>query len=65
LPEPEIYVPAGDDVAVYGRLKGRAKTSGAAIDLPIVHVWTMQLGRATRFAAFIDTPAMLKALAGK
>ena len=62
MPEPTEYIPAGDDVAVYGRLKGRARKSGRAIDLAIIHVWTLKDGKAVKFTAYIDTPAMLTAL---
>ena len=62
LPEPEEFIPAGDAVAVTGRLRGRARASGKAFDLAIVHVWTLREGRVARFEAYIDTPRMLAAL---
>jgi ketosteroid isomerase-like protein len=62
-PQPESYISAGDDVVAVGRLKGRAKRSGKPIDLAITHVWTVRDGRIVRFAAYIDTPAILEALA--
>lgn len=61
-PEPLEYVAAGDDVAVIGRLKGSVRANGQAIDLAIVHVWTVPDGKITKFAAYIDTPGMLKQL---
>lgn len=61
-PAPDYYVSAGNDVVAVGRLRGAARKSGKPIDLPIVHVWTTEGDRITKFAAFIDTPAMLKAL---
>jgi ketosteroid isomerase-like protein len=64
LPQPETLFEAGNDVVAVGRLRGRARSSGAAIDLPIVHIWTFRDGRIIRFSAFIDTPAMLAALNG-
>jgi len=63
LPAVEYYVPAGDDVAAVGRLRGRTRKSGKEIDIPIVHVWTVREGRIARFAAYIDTPAMKGLLA--
>lgn len=62
MPEPLAYIPAGSDVAVVGRLRGTARASGKPIDIDIVHVWTVREGRLVRFAAYIDTPAMLEAL---
>ncbi|SNT30154.1 hypothetical protein SAMN06265795_12330 [Noviherbaspirillum humi] len=61
-PRPITYVPAGDDVAVIGRLTGTARATGRPIDLDIVHVWTVKAGKIVRFAAYIDTPAMRQAL---
>ncbi|MBS1718273.1 MAG: nuclear transport factor 2 family protein [Armatimonadetes bacterium] len=62
-PHPVEFVPAGNQVAVFGRLKGSARASGKPIDLAIVHLWTVEGGLITRFEAYIDTPAMLDALA--
>lgn len=62
-PEPETFIPAGEDVVVVGRLRGQARATGASIDLAVAHVWTVRDGRVLRFAAYIDTPAMLAALA--
>jgi len=63
-PSPDEFFAAGDEVIVIGRLRGRTRTSGRPFDARIVHVWTVQDGRVARFAAYIDTPAMLAALAG-
>lgn len=62
VPTPDTYIPAGDDVVVTGRLRGHARATGAAIDLAFAHVCTVRGGRLVRFAAYIDTPAMLTAL---
>jgi ketosteroid isomerase-like protein len=62
-PEPAAFIPAGDDVVVTGRLRGHARGTGAPIDLAIAHVLTVRGGKVVRFAAYIDTPAMLAALA--
>ena len=61
-PEPELFIPAGDDVVAVGRLRGRARASGKEYDLAIAHLWSVRDGRVIRFAAYIDTPAMLAAL---
>lgn len=61
-PEPLDYIEAGDNVAVYGRLKGRLKKNGREFDIKIIHVWTLRDGKAVRFEAYIDTPAMLETL---
>lgn len=63
-PEPIEFIEAGDDIVVTGRLRGRARRSGGAYDLAIVHRWTVRGEKVVRFEAFIDTPAMLRALNG-
>ena len=61
-PEPLTYVPAGDDVAVIGKLRGTARATGKAFAVDLVHVWTVHQGKALRCISFVDTPAMLEAL---
>ena len=61
-PEPETYIPAGKHVAVYGKLRGQANSTGADFELNILHLWQVTGGKIDRFEAFIDTPAMLKSL---
>lgn len=64
-PEPAEFISAGADVVASGRLRGRARATGRAFDLSIVHLWTVREGLIVRFAAYIDTPAMLAALRGE
>jgi len=61
-PEPAVYIPAGKHVAVYGKLRGRATATDREFELDIVHLWQVTDGKIDRFEAFIDTPAMLRAL---
>lgn len=63
-PEPEEFIAAGDEVVVIGRLRGRARASGRSYDLRIAHLWSIKGQQVVRFAAYIDTPGMLAALAG-
>jgi ketosteroid isomerase-like protein len=55
---------AGDRVIQRGRTRGTVRATGAPFDVAEVHVWTVR--NATLMAAqfYIDTPAMLDALAG-
>src|SRR4051812_32480682 len=62
MPEPVRIFSAGAEVVVIGRLRGLARATGRPIDLEIVHVWTVHDQQITRFAAYIDTPAMRTAL---
>jgi uncharacterized protein len=61
-PQPLAFVPAGKHVAVYGRLRGRAKSSENEFDIEVVHLWQVEDGKINRFEAFIDIPAMLSVL---
>jgi uncharacterized protein len=65
MPEPRAWIPAGDEVAVFGRLKGRARVTGRPIDVDFVHVWTIRGQKAVRFEALVDTPALLEAMRPK
>lgn len=55
---------AGDRVVAIGRTKGTVTANGAAFDLRFVHVWRVHDSKILSFNAYIDTPAMLAALAG-
>jgi ketosteroid isomerase-like protein len=63
------FVEAGSCVVALGRTRGVARATGRAFDVRAVHVWTLGdpaggIDRITRLEAYIDTPAMLDALAG-
>ena len=49
----EVEEVAGN-VVVSMRQRGRGKASGADVDLPFTHVWTLRDGRATRVQSFTD-----------
>ena len=53
---------AGDQVVQVGRTAGTVNATGAEFDVDEVHVLTLRDGKVVRFAATIDTPAMLEAL---
>jgi ketosteroid isomerase-like protein len=61
--EVQQVVPAGDRVVVVGRTRGTVRATGAAFDLPAVHVWSVRGGEVARVEYYVDTPAMLAALA--
>ena len=52
---PDEFLDAGPEVVVLGRYRGVAKGTGRPLDVPFVHVWTVEEGRATRFRQFLDT----------
>ncbi|MGZ8752546.1 MAG: nuclear transport factor 2 family protein [Acidimicrobiia bacterium] len=59
----ERFFAAGDQVVQMGRTAGTVVATGAPFDVAEVHIWTFRNGKAVRFDAYIDTPAMLEALA--
>jgi ketosteroid isomerase-like protein len=50
-------------VVVLGRYTGVARRTGKRLDVPFVHVWSLDGGRATRFRQFLDTAGWNAALA--
>lgn len=63
-PEGLTYIAAGEEVAVTGRFRGTARASRTVFDVEMVHVWTVQRGKVSRWEACVDTPAMCEALGG-
>jgi ketosteroid isomerase-like protein len=60
---PTEFLDGGDHVVVLGRYTGRAKASGAPLDIPFAHVWRFRDGRAVEFHQFTDTRGWTEALA--
>lgn len=58
----ETLFEAGDKVISIGRTKGVARRTGTPFELPAVHIYTITGGRISRFEAYVDTPAMVRAL---
>lgn len=54
---------AGEDVVVIGRTIGTTKAKDTPFDVSIAHVLTVRNAKVVRARYFIDTPAMLAALA--
>jgi ketosteroid isomerase-like protein len=63
-PETErLFADGAGRVVQVGRTRGTVRATGAPFDVAEVHVFTLAGGRVTRFEAYVDTPAMLAALA--
>ncbi|HEX7627113.1 MAG TPA: nuclear transport factor 2 family protein [Gaiellaceae bacterium] len=60
--DPDEFLAAGNEVVVIGRYRGVAKETGKRLDVPFVHVWTLQEERAVRFRQFLDTAGWVEAL---
>jgi ketosteroid isomerase-like protein len=61
--DPEEFVEADDHVVVIGRSRGTAKATGQPFNVRAVHVWQVRDGRLLRLDVYLDTPAMMEALA--
>lgn len=55
---------AGGEVFQMGRTKGTVIATGASFDVPEVHRWRVEDGKAVKADFAIDTQAMLEALGG-
>ena len=60
--EPDEFLDADGEVVVLGRYRGVAKETGKKLDVPFVHVWTLEDGKAVRFRQFLDTAGWVEAL---
>ena len=60
--EPEQFIDGGDEIVVLGRYRGVAKGTGKRLDVPFVHVWTLEDEKAVRFRQFLDTAGWVDAL---
>jgi ketosteroid isomerase-like protein len=61
--DPEEFVEAEDHVVVIGRSHGTVKATGRPFDVRAVHVWQLHDARLLRLEVYLDTPAMVEALA--
>jgi ketosteroid isomerase-like protein len=57
----EDFIEQGDHVVVLARTSARGKSSGAELDMPVAHVWTIRAGKIVRFQAFASRPDALEA----
>jgi uncharacterized protein len=59
------YIASGDVVVSQGRYRATVRNTGAKIDAPIAHVFTMRDGKITSWKGYGDTAAVLAAHTGK
>jgi ketosteroid isomerase-like protein len=59
----DVIFEAGDHVVQRGRTQGTVRATGVPFDIPEVHIWTLRDGKVAAAHFYIDTPAMLEALA--
>ena len=61
----ERYIASGEVVVTEGRYTATARSTGAKIDAPIAHVFTLRDGKVTSWKGYGDTAAVLAAHTGK
>jgi len=57
----EVFAAEGERVAASGRYQGRVKATGARIDSPLVHLWTVRDGLVVRCVELTNTAAEVAA----
>ena len=57
----DTYLANGDTVVTLGRYRATVRSTGVAIDVPIVHVFTLRDGKITRWEGFSDTEKVARA----
>jgi len=60
--EIEQLYDVGDEVVVVAHQRGRARTTGMALDMVFAQTWTIRDGRLTRMDMYSDPSAALKAV---
>jgi ketosteroid isomerase-like protein len=61
----ENFIAAGDTVAVTGRFRATVRDTGAKIDSPIAHFFTIRDGKVVKWVGYSDTAAIAEAHRGK
>jgi ketosteroid isomerase-like protein len=62
--DPDEFLDAGRNVVVIGRYRGTAKATGKQLDVPFVHIWTLDGDKAIQFRQYLDTAGWVGALQG-
>ena len=60
--EPDEFLDAGANVVVIGRYRGISKETHKQLDVPFVHIWTLEGDKAIRFRQYLDTAGWVEAL---
>ncbi len=62
---PEEFIAQGDMVVVTGRYKATVRNTGAEIDTPIAHLFTVRNGKVEKWVGFSDSAQVADAHTGK
>ncbi|MQA77293.1 MAG: hypothetical protein GEV10_02235 [Streptosporangiales bacterium] len=56
---------AGDHIVEVGHTRGRVLAHGNTFRIPEIHAWQLRDSKLLSYRVYVDTPAMLAALAGQ
>ncbi len=62
---PESIVATGDTVVATGRYRATVRDTGAQIDTPVAHLFTIRDGKVVKWVGFSDTARVAEAHTGK
>ncbi len=62
---PENFIAADDTVVVTGRYRATVRDTGAEIDTPIAHLFTIRNGKVVKWVGYSDTAAVAEAHRGR
>jgi ketosteroid isomerase-like protein len=62
---PEEFIAQGDTVVVTGRYRATVRNTGAEIDTPIAHLFTVRNGKIEKWVGFSDSAHVADAHTGK
>jgi ketosteroid isomerase-like protein len=61
----ETYIAQGDNVVAIGSYRATVRNTGAEIDTPVAHIFTVRGGKIVRWEGFSDTARVAAAHTGK
>jgi ketosteroid isomerase-like protein len=62
--EPQEFLDAGEHVVVMGEFHGRARATGAEIEVAFVHIYKLRHGKVIWGREYVDTAKEARALSG-
>ena len=62
-PDPEEFLPSGDQLVVLGTWRARARSTGVRVEIPFAHVFRYRGGKLVYFRNYLDAAKALQSLA--
>jgi uncharacterized protein len=61
---PDRFIAQGDTVVAIARYTAKVRSTGASIDIPVAHIFTIRGGKVTSWIGFSDSAAVVAAHTG-